>query len=92
MVANKSRQDNERTLAVSRVYAKFVMTLTNASSNFNFISFWFGYVFIRAKDFSNRPSHFLDVNTPCLPLQAMRLIHKTRKINRQSPPCQLVFL
>ena len=31
----------------------------NASSNFHFISFWLGYVYIRAKDFSNRPSHFL---------------------------------
>ena len=56
------------------------MTLMNASSNFHFTSFWFGYVYIRAKDFSNRPSHFFsDVNTPYLPLQAMRLIHKTRK-------------
>ena len=55
------------------------MTLMNASSNFHFISFWFRYVYIRAKDFLNRPSHFLDVNTRCFPLQAMRLIHKTRK-------------
>ena len=55
------------------------MTLMNASSNFQCNSFWFGSVYIRAKDFSNMPSHLLDVNTRCLPLQAMRLIHKTRK-------------
>ena len=35
-----------------------MMTLMNASSDFHFISFWFGYVYIKAKDFSNRPSHF----------------------------------
>ena len=46
LVANKSRQDNEKTLAVSHVYAKFVMILMNSSSNFHFISFLFGYVYL----------------------------------------------
>ena len=40
LVAYKGRQDNERTLAVSHVYVKFVMILMNSSSNFHFISFF----------------------------------------------------